>query len=1819
MEGNALNIDQENSKIAGAAADLFSDSIEQSPFDSLVNEQTTDYSSQYDYNNNSNALLEDTRGTVTNSMDTQLYGGFDYNYHDGQYVNGTTESITSPQANTTQNQHDYTGYGYDSALYTNGQDNSQYYYSQQQQYYDPSQQQYDPYYYQNYNSNQNYDPNQTYNLNQSFDPSQTYDQSHYDPSLYNQDPSAYYQYTQQSSEINDSNEANLQNLTLDPNSNEELSNSKQKEGSEDTFNNSNCILNNTDTNSVGEVGSKYDGSKQNIDDALKLDAIPSTTFSDTFKKDNENCDFSSDSDKKINENKETFEHSPTINQDIDPDFKFLTISSSSDLTSSHTDNVAAVTLVETIETNQESSQYTVTSSEKKNDSRSNSPAEKDNELNGLENEDQEVNITYGDDRDIFEYQPQELENHPKSEISQVEKSVSSLIDESKIMSEVSAPGETEEINDKPNDEPTKLDDLDDLVLGSANKSGNLELEGGNIHEGHSIPSQNNDTTALNSSYQYEYSGQYNYGYEQWGSNDENYQSQGYDPNHPSGDVTHTEQLNYQYQGYDASQTTRDTTTETDLANYQYNGYDSNQTAAEPPITEKEQTSYLYSSYDTSQAGVDNIVATNYQYPAYEANQSTAIETVAEADQSNYQYQGYNMGEIAVNGKDGQGQFNYPYQGHETGQVTIDNKDETSQANYQYTTYDASQVNHQTTSQATVNNKVETDQSNYYQGYQHVNSHPSQTSPPPMSPSPKGSNLISCPYPQCGGENKSTAKFCSDCGMQINNNVMRSITPAISISEVTNTEIYNNDANSRQYSASSFASYGNHDTQYLERDSGVVLDPLQSDYQQHYVTDDANAANDPLGRTKGCRPIIALGFGGKMFTMFPRTVQRFTSADQSTPITKYAPGVFTVRVLNDIIPVSDITDFPGPLLMDNNRGGVKAKRKSVLKYLNDQIQVTETKLNSFNGEEIEKRELEMIIIIWNLFKIMFENDGTLIGSSKVEELVRNILVPFASKSDNDEVNFTVPADTSFEGLSQISELTSLTYSVSPKAVDKLQELLLKGDRVVAINHAMNENLWAHALIIASCVNKDLWKEVVTGFIKHEMGTQKGDSSESNGRESLRVLYSLFAGQGQNAAKEFLPYSNLLNRVTQSPVSAMIPTLPNASHYNSNTNPPYVGASISTSHSSSSARDVPLDSLVKWRETIAMILANRAPGDNQVISALGDMLKEFGWIHAAHICYMLSPKVSIISGFDAPNVRFTLLGTDSHNLPISNFHNWQSLRMTEIYEFGLSLNNNDGGLPHLQAYKLLYAWWLADCGYLNESRRYCESIANIVKVYTKGSPYFHGCFLQKLKDLTQRLLEHGGNNNGVNETSSWLFAKKMPKATLDSLWGSLEGKFHKFVAGDTVDENVKKTSFSNTKEAVGPFSHFSSITHPTSEVPSRSASASDFRSIPNPTIDTRRATTPNAIIYKQLNGNQRRLSTPTGVQYESVNSGYNNNFSPTTSDGQNTMSSVPEGGSIGTSPTDIKNEHNNWQSFNIDQQYNGNSNEQLSTQSYNYSLSDSSNAEANNKQKQQAMYPYYQPLGNNTSTYTNDSAWWSNPNADSTVDQNVDQAQTDVVGGSEFISPMDSSGFTSFFSSPAPAPVVATTKDSSNHNNDFDNVDDDLGLGNNAFGTKNYDQTADSEVDTKTYDSETNNNTPQTEKHEAKQEDRKEEKSGWFGRWFGKKESGGKTANLGEESSFYFDPVQKRWINKKAGSETSSASTPLPPPPQRSKTTSPQRSQSLMSSNSRQSLPPIDNKNFTGPPISATPPPPNKGGRASSASMKKRARSKYVDIMNQPPPN
>ena len=90
--------------------------------------------------------------------------------------------------------------------------------------------------------------------------------------------------------------------------------------------------------------------------------------------------------------------------------------------------------------------------------------------------------------------------------------------------------------------------------------------------------------------------------------------------------------------------------------------------------------------------------------------------------------------------------------------------------------------------------------------------------------------------------------------------------------------------------------------------------------------------------------------------------------------------------------------------------------------------------------------------------------------------------------------------------------------------------MRGERRQAYRYALDERLWAHAMIIANSVDKEAWKEVVNEFLKAELGVHqtlqhanlhvngKGAMSQStNGREWLRVTYSVFSGQGPAAGR------------------------------------------------------------------------------------------------------------------------------------------------------------------------------------------------------------------------------------------------------------------------------------------------------------------------------------------------------------------------------------------------------------------------------------------------------------------------------------------------------------------------------------------------------------------------------------------------------------------------------------------------------------------------------------------------------------------------------
>ena len=157
--------------------------------------------------------------------------------------------------------------------------------------------------------------------------------------------------------------------------------------------------------------------------------------------------------------------------------------------------------------------------------------------------------------------------------------------------------------------------------------------------------------------------------------------------------------------------------------------------------------------------------------------------------------------------------------------------------------------------------------------------------------------------------------------------------------------------------------------------------------------------------------------------------------------------------------------------------------------------------------------------------------------QVDAAVRAALVPQEGVSSASEGSLSaglIPA-TSTEHLSSYSSLASAVPNASDHVVtktsvrasqlDKIADLLARGDRRGACHYAADEKLWSHALLIASSIDKEAWKDIVNEFVRSELasgnedalGRSHASSSMAAGKESLRVAYSLFSGHGAAAGK------------------------------------------------------------------------------------------------------------------------------------------------------------------------------------------------------------------------------------------------------------------------------------------------------------------------------------------------------------------------------------------------------------------------------------------------------------------------------------------------------------------------------------------------------------------------------------------------------------------------------------------------------------------------------------------------------------------------------
>lgn len=524
--------------------------------------------------------------------------------------------------------------------------------------------------------------------------------------------------------------------------------------------------------------------------------------------------------------------------------------------------------------------------------------------------------------------------------------------------------------------------------------------------------------------------------------------------------------------------------------------------------------------------------------------------------------------------------------------------------------------------------------------------------------------------------------------------------------------------------------------------------------------------DPLQRWKGA-PIFKFGFGGAVVSCFPQQIPRY-SVGQATPMIKPSPGEPKLSQASQWVPSADtIVQHPGLLK-------AKSKKKDVLAWLSSKIAAFENDMpHGFDQShpDIQKRHEEKILL-WKVVKILVENDGHLEGSTEVQNSLRQVFVPNLPELGPDG-SVISPFEIS-------SGLASQGASSQPDAVadsqwmEELRNLLLLGEREKAVWAAVDRRQWGHAMILASTMDRAIWKQAVQEFVRREI------KSTAANTESLAALYEIFAGNVEESVDELVPPSA------------------RAGHQLINMN---------DRHGSTKNA---LEGLNSWRDTVGLVLSNRSSEDQPSLLALGRLLASYGRVEAAHICFIFS-RSAVFGGADDPQANIVLLGADHQRLPCSLMDE-DAILLTEIYEYATSVlaSSPVTSLPYLLAFKFLHAKQLADRGRKSEAQIYCDGVAASLKATTRPSPYHHQHLFVEVDELSARLRQT------TTDGGSWISKPSMEKVS-----GSMWARFNSFVAGD--DSDAASTGSGKAGE-IGDFGPFANVAG--TPTVSRSPSVSDL---------------------------------------------------------------------------------------------------------------------------------------------------------------------------------------------------------------------------------------------------------------------------------------------------------------------------------------------------------------------------------------------------------
>jgi Sec23-binding domain of Sec16 len=240
----------------------------------------------------------------------------------------------------------------------------------------------------------------------------------------------------------------------------------------------------------------------------------------------------------------------------------------------------------------------------------------------------------------------------------------------------------------------------------------------------------------------------------------------------------------------------------------------------------------------------------------------------------------------------------------------------------------------------------------------------------------------------------------------------------------------------------------------------------------------------------------------------------------------------------------------------------------------------------------------------------------------------------------------------------------------KSIERVQYLLLRGERTNAVEVAMAIGDFATALLLASMCDTVTYKRVARKYAEHAYTTASPMYTTA-----LLFSESLEAPSSRRPMNWGVKPGELKNT---------------------------------------------------WKTHLAAIISNRVNGWDKIVLSLGDRLYEIGNVNEAHFCYMVC-GYPITKPTDT-KARIALLGCKhSHpsNLVLFTDEALAAYERTEAYEWAKRKGNRNASLRSFQPFKLIYAMLLADIGQIDKSKSFLKSIrlsTGVMPVHTSESNSF-----------------------------------------------------------------------------------------------------------------------------------------------------------------------------------------------------------------------------------------------------------------------------------------------------------------------------------------------------------------------------------------------------------------------------------------------------------------------------------------------------------------